>query len=263
MTKYQNYLPVWDSNEKYQPLEPFTHYEHGIDADVSFPELLGSSVQKVDLTPTIGSEIRGIQLSSLTEAGKDQLALLAAQRKVLAFRDQDLADLAIEDALPFGAYFGRLHIHPTSGSAKGYPEVHLVHRGIGDTTAQQLLTERTSTVAWHSDVTYENQPPGTTFLYILDKPTTGGDTLFVNHVEAYHRLSPAFQERLHGLQAVHSGIEQSESSRSRGGVVKREPVTSVHPVVRTHPATGEKALFVNPQCMMFKIILSFHVLDLC
>ena len=249
MTKYQNYLPTWDTKQKYPPLEPFTHHEHGTDADKSFSEILNPSVRQLDLTPTTGSEIRGLQLSSLTKAGKDQLALLAAQRKVLVFRDQDFANLAIPEAISYGAYFGRHHIHPTSGSPKGYPEVHLVHRGVGDISAQRFLAERTSTVAWHSDVTYENQPPGTTFLYVFDSPTTGGDTLFVNLAEAYNRLSPGFQERLHGLQAVHSGIEQAESSRSKGGVVRREPVTSIHPIVRTHPATGEKALFVNPQCM--------------
>jgi sulfonate dioxygenase len=59
-------------------------------------------------------------------------------------------------------------------------------------------------VTWHSDVTYEKQPPGTTFLYLLDGPTTGGDTLFLNQAEAYRRLSPKFRERLHGLRAVHS-----------------------------------------------------------
>ena len=64
---------------------------------------------------------------------------------------------------------------------------------------------------------------------------------------AYRRLSPAFRERLHGLQAVHSGHEQAESALARGSIVRRAPVSSVHPIVRTHPATGEKALFVNSQ----------------
>ena len=227
----------------------FAHVEHGLDADSTFPELLNSAVQREDLTPTIGTIIQGVQLSSLSSAGKDQLALLTAQRKVLVFRDQNFADLPIHKALEFGAYFGRHHIHPTSGSPEGYPEIHLVHRGAGDASAQQLLAQRVSTVAWHSDVTYEEQPPGTTFLYIFDKPSTGGDTIFVDQVEAYKRLSPGFKERLHGLKAVHSGIEQAETSRARGGVVRREPVTNEHPIVRTHPATGEKALFVNPQCM--------------
>lgn len=189
-----------------------------------------------------------MQLSKLSDAGKDQLARYVAQRKVVAFRGQDFADLPIKDALEYGEYFGRHHIHPTSGSPEGYPEVHLVHRAAGDRTFENFFETRTSSVAWHSDVSYEQQPPGTTFLYILDKPETGGDTLFVDAVEAYNRLSPLFKERLHGLQAVHSGIEQVNAAKARGGLVRREPVYNVHPIVRTHPATGEKALYVNPQC---------------
>jgi sulfonate dioxygenase len=99
---------------------------------------------------------------------------------------------------------------------------------------------------------------------VLDGPSAGGDTLFANQAVAYRRLSPEFQKRLHGLYAVHSGrlsiqifdvavtdcniaAEQAANSKGRGGLVRREPVASIHPIVRTHPATGEKALFVNPQ----------------
>lgn len=189
-----------------------------------------------------------MQLSQLSDAGKSQLALLTAQRKVLIFRNQDFANLPIDKALDFGGFFGRHHIHPTSGAPKGHPEIHLVHRGAGDTQGANLLEQRLSTVAWHSDVTYEEQPPGTTFLYIFDKPRVGGDTMFVDQVEAYRRLSPLMRERLHGLTALHSGFEQADAAKSRGSIVRREPVAHVHPVVRTHPATGEKALYVNPQC---------------
>lgn len=123
-----------------------------------------------------------------------------------------------------------MHVHPASGAPKGYPEVHLVHRGAEDTSFADFLQERTNSIAWHSDVTYELQPPGTTFLYALDVPAAGGDTLFVNQVKAYQRLSPAFQERLAGLKAVHSGHEQAESSIRRGGVYRRDPVSSIHPL---------------------------------
>jgi hypothetical protein len=85
-------------------------------------------------------------------------------------------------------------------------------------------------------------------LYLLDGPEVGGDTAFVNQVEAYNRLSPALKQRLHGLKAVHSGVEQVEFSLKRGGVARREPILTEHPLVRTHPATGEKALFVNAGC---------------
>ena len=216
----------------------------------------------------MGTEVRGVQISELTNEGRDQLALLVAKRKVVGkldivfhplslftrsinciavFQDQDFADLPINKALDIGRYFGRLHIHPTSGGAKNHPEVHLVHRGADDNTAMALLQTRTNSITWHSDVTYENQPPGTTFLFILDTPDAGGDTLFASQTEAYNRLSPEFQRRLHGLKALHSGIEQAQNSEIRGGVVRREPVTSIHPLVRTHPVTGEKALYVNPQ----------------
>lgn len=123
----------------------------------------------------------------------------------------------------------------------------MVHRSAADTTARDYFQERTNSVTWHSDVTFELQPPGTTFLYLLDGPGAGGDTCFCNQAEAYRRLSPEFQKRLHGLKAIHSGYEQAENSRARGSIVRREPVASAHPIVRTHPATGEKALFVNPQ----------------
>jgi sulfonate dioxygenase len=130
-----------------------------------------------------------------------------------------------------------------------HPELHIVHRGAGDTSVDSFFANRTSSVAWHSDVSYEKQPPGTTFLYVLDKPSVGGDTLFADAAEAYRRLSPAFRERLHGLRATHSAVEQANASLGRGGIARREPVVNEHPVVRTHPATGEKAIYVNPQCM--------------
>lgn len=246
---FPHYLPVWDNEtERYPPLTPFEHYDHGKDADPSFPDLLPPGKVQVDnLTPTIGSEVRGVQLSQLTKEGKDQLALYVAQRKVVAFRDQDFAHLPIEKALEFGGYFGRHHIHQTSGAPRGYPEIHLVHRGADDRSGAEFLATRTNTVTWHSDVTFEKQPPGTTFLYLLDGPTSGGDTLFADMVQAYKRLSPEFRKRLHGLKAVHSGIEQINASLNRGGIARREGITSEHPIVRTHPVTGEKALFVNPQ----------------
>jgi len=248
LLKYPNYLPTWDHSEVYPPLEPFTHHDRGLHADGSFPDLLPTGVEVEELTPSIGSIICGVQLSRLNGRGKDQLALLTAQRKVVVFRDQDFADLPIAEAVEFGASFGRLHIMNISPCPKGHPEVHLVHRGAGDTSVQKVLAGRTNSVVWHSDVTNEEQPPGTTVMYILDTPKTGGDTLFVNMVEAYNRLSPGFQQRLHGLTALHSGVEQAESQKALGGICRREPVANEHPIVRTHPVTGEKALYVNPQC---------------
>ncbi|EKD21664.1 TfdA family Taurine catabolism dioxygenase TauD [Drepanopeziza brunnea f. sp. 'multigermtubi' MB_m1] len=229
---YKNYLPRWDINETYPTLELFEHRDHGLDAELTYPDLWQTGVTTNHLTPTIGTEVSGIQLT---------------ERKFVAFRDQDFADLPIDEALDYVCYFGKLHIHPTSGAPAGYPEVHLVHRGAGDKTHEQFFQTRTGSVAWHSDVPYEKQPLGTTFLYILDVPESGGDTLFSNQVEAYNRLSDGFKERLHGLKATHSGVEQVNASRGNNGAARREPVVSEHPIVRTNPVTGEKALYVNPQ----------------
>jgi sulfonate dioxygenase len=101
-------------------------------------------------------------------------------------------------------------------------------------------------------VTYEINPPSTTFLFILDLPTkdgvvSGGDTLFLSQVEAYERLSPQFQAFLETLSAVHSGYEQANDAQAAGGYVRRAPVSNIHPVVRVHPVTGKKSLFVNEQ----------------
>ncbi|KAL4990929.1 hypothetical protein BDW68DRAFT_174660 [Aspergillus falconensis] len=218
-----HYLPTWDHSEKYPRLQPLTHSDPGLRADPSFPDLLqpGTKIQK--LAPTIGSEVTGVQLSSLSSAGKDQLALLVAQRKVVAFRDQDFADLPIADALEFGSHFGRHHINPTSGQPEGYPEIHLVHRYSSKGELDAFFADRSSTAAWHSDVTYEAQPSGTTFLYILE------------HLRG---------RRGHGVHgSAHSS--RRSSAGQRGGVVRRKPVKNEHSLVRTHPVTGEKALFVN------------------
>lgn len=99
---------------------------------------------------------------------------------------------------------------------------------------------------WHTDVSYERQPPSTTTLKIDTLPPVGGDTLWASGYVAYEKLSPAIQKLLEGLEAVHSAKEQAENSERVGGPVRRAPVENIHPVVRTHPVTKRKALYVNP-----------------
>ncbi|KAF3105117.1 hypothetical protein TWF594_005703 [Orbilia oligospora] len=236
---YQNYLPTWPT-DKYHSLEPFVHVDPGSRADPSFPDLHPPGSKHTPINPTIGTKITGVQLSSLSDAGKDQLALLAAQRKVLVFRDQDFASLPIEKALEFGSYFGRLHVHPSSATTATHHQIHIVHRGAGDETWSRFFKGRCSHVSFHTDTITEEQPPGTTFMYILDLPESGGDTIFADQVQAYKRLSPGFQERLHGLKAQYAGPDGG-----RGGICRREPVIVEHPIVRTHPVTGDKALYIT------------------
>lgn len=111
------------------------------------------------------------------------------------------------------------------------------------------IQDSITTTVWHSDVSYELQPPGVTTFFLLSQPTTGGDTLFTSQASTLKKLSPPFVAFLRTLSAVHSGVEQAIFSRSgkRGGIVRREPVEHTHPVVRRHPVTGEEALYVNRQ----------------
>lgn len=248
--KYTHLLPTF-SSERYPPLEPFEHVDPGHRA-LSHPDprsFLQNATSVVEIQPVLGTEIEGLQLTQLTNDERDQLALLVAQRGLVVFRDQqDFLDRGVDYYREWGSYFGRLHIHPTSGHPDGAPEIHLVYRDANHTFNFEYDDSITSTV-WHSDVSYELQPPGLTTFFLLAQPTTGGDTLFTSQVSALRRLSPQFVSFLKTLKAVHSGVEQAEFSRSgkRGGTVRREPVEHVHPVVRRHPVTGEEAIYVNKQ----------------
>jgi sulfonate dioxygenase len=126
--------------------------------------------------------------------------------------------------------------------------VHTSHRDANSSFNFERDDSITTTM-WHSDVSYELQPPGLTTFFLLSHPSTGGDTLFTSQVSTLRKLSHPFVAFLKTLQAVHSGLEQANFSRSgkRGGTVRREPVETVHPVVRRHPVTGEEALYVNRQ----------------
>lgn len=106
-----------------------------------------------------------------------------------------------------------------------------------------------SPVQWHTDQSPEPQPPGTTFIGMLESPeSAGGDTLVSSSVAAFKALSPRFRKRLEGLTAIHSnndGVSQ-ELKNGNGAVMRRKELVQEHPVVILHPVTKEKALYVNP-----------------
>jgi len=248
--RYAALLPVFN-NDQYPPLEPFDHVDPGFRAlkHANPRSFLDGATDLVELTPNLGTEVHGVNLAKLTSDERDQLALEVARRGLLVFRDQqDFIDRGGEFYREWGRHFGRLHIHPTSGHPEGLPEVHLVYRD-AKSTFNFEIDESVTTTVWHSDVSYELQPPGLTTFFLLSQPKTGGDTLFTSQVSTLKRLSPQFVAFLKTLKAVHSGVEQADFSRSgkRGGIVRREPVENVHPVVRRHPVTGEEALYVTRQ----------------
>lgn len=245
ISKYADFLPTWDPKQKYPPLEFVKYDETGLRADPSFPNILPTEAIVKKITPKFGSEIDGVQLSALTDAGKDELALLVAQRGVLVFRNQDFATFGPKFAADYGRHFGRLHIHPTSGAPRSVPELHITYRRPDPDEFARVFSRRNQAVSWHSDVSYELQPPGVTFFSVLEGPDGGGDTIFADTVEAYRRLSPEFQKRIAGLHVLHTSEDQASNSRLQGGIERRKPVSNVHPLVRVHPATGEKAIYLN------------------
>ncbi|KAH8111186.1 alpha-ketoglutarate catabolism dioxygenase [Phellopilus nigrolimitatus] len=243
---YPRYFPHFDATEKFPPTEIREFSDPGLRADPKKPNLLNANTTSRQISPYIGSEVKGVQLSQLSKEGLDELALFAAERKVVVLRDQDFKDLSPEKQIEIARHFGPIQVHPTSGNVEGFPEFHVVYRDADHNRFKEYRGgNRLGKASWHSDVSYEKQPPGTTLFWILDQPEVGGDTLFLSQVEAYKRLSPEFQKRLEGLRAVHSAVYQAEYSRKEGGPVRREPVESEHPVVRQHPVTGEKAIYVN------------------
>ncbi|WOO85349.1 Alpha-ketoglutarate-dependent sulfonate dioxygenase [Vanrija pseudolonga] len=247
---YKHLLPTWDQETKYVPLGDFEHVDPGHKAkDDADPRSFLKDATVDNLSPKFGTEVTGVQLSALDTHGREQLALFVAERGVVVFRDQDFIDQDPRWQVDnWGSFFGRNHIHPTSGQPKGAPELHLVYRA-PDSDYNFPYKHKLNSKGWHSDVSYEKQPPGLTALFLYDSPPSGGDTLYLDQREAYNRLSPSFAAYLETLEVVHSGFEQAAYARSgeRGPerTVRREPVKNTHPLVRRHPVTGEKALYVT------------------
>ncbi|KAG7562150.1 hypothetical protein FFLO_02432 [Filobasidium floriforme] len=204
-------------------------------------EAQGGKVQFMN--PNIGAEFTGVSLTKLSDEARDDLALLLAERGVVVFRKQD--DMTIESQTDLGKHWGPLHIHSTTGVPRraGLEHVHVVYADKG------ALPDRTAFAPielYHSDVTFEIQPPGPTILRLITAPDCGGDTLFTSGAAVYASLSPFYQQYLDNLYAVHSGKEQSKGAQSAGQHIRRPAIENAHPVVRVNPVTGVKSIFVNP-----------------
>ncbi|KAJ7803822.1 hypothetical protein B0H14DRAFT_3113376 [Mycena olivaceomarginata] len=229
-------MQTW-STEKSSPLQPFTHVDAGSRVlNHANPRAFLDGANVVEMTPAFGSEVRGLNLAELDGEGKDQLALEVARRGVIVFRDQ-------QDFIDRGPkYFGPLHVHPLAGHPEGYPDIHLVYK---DANSRFNTADSITTTVWHSDCSFELQPAGLTAFWLLSQPETGGDTLYTSQVLNLKSLSPIMADFLRTLKATHTAVNSMRSKR--GGVVRREPIETVHPVVRRHPVTGEEALYVNKQ----------------
>ncbi|MBG6142681.1 taurine dioxygenase [Labrenzia sp. EL_142] len=189
------------------------------------------------VTPSLGAEVDGVDLTGTLaplQIREIQHALLAHQ--VLFFRNQRLT---FERHKEFGRLFGDLAVHPYAASQEGHPEVLPIY---ADANSKQIPGER-----WHSDVSCDPEPPMGSILHIHTLPPVGGDTLFSNMYAAYEALSDRMKTYLETLVAVHDGAPGYRMRAAKDGKQEnREFPQAEHPVIRTHPQTGRKLIFVNP-----------------
>ena len=194
------------------------------------------TIEVEPLSPIIGAEIRGVDLSKpLGNQQFQEIHDALTEHLVIFFRDQDIE---LEQQKAFGRRFGKLHIHPTAPAPAGHPEVLIIK---ADAKSKAIAGNR-----WHTDVSCEAEPPMGSILHMRELPPSGGDTMFANMYEAYERLSEPVKQLIGGLKAWH---ESEHVHRGTLGQKLREGLSewprSLHPMVRTHPVSGKKALFVN------------------
>jgi len=195
-------------------------------------------IQVKPVTGRIGAEIEGVNLSEpLEDATFAEIREAFLTHCVVFFRDQSLT---FESQKALARRFGELHIHPAIPGPEGHPEIMAIHT---DENSTYIAGER-----WHSDVSCDEEPPLGTLLYLHTVPEVGGDTLFSNMYAAYEALSDRMKDYLDGLTALHDGEPQYRGRYADKGVNDADRVypRANHPVVRTHPDTGRKCLFINP-----------------
>lgn len=185
----------------------------------------------------LGAEISGIDLATPLDPPREkELRHAWLAHQVLFLRDQDVT---IDQHKAFARNFGELHVHPVLQQLRdqGHPEIVVLEHD----ASQKFLAS-----VWHSDVTFEKNPPMGSILRGLVIPDHGGDTMWASMYAAYEGLSDTMQRLLSGLEAFHDGsgfkqIAQDEAQRK--DLEQRQ--SARHPVIRSHPETGRKAIFVN------------------
>ncbi len=189
-------------------------------------------------SPALGAEVRGVELATgLDEETYREVHRAFLEHQVLFFKQQ--REIAPGMQVAIGKMFGELHLHPAAPSMQGHPEVFEIHAHKDSKVANGEF--------WHSDVSCEEIPPLGTMLQIHVLPEIGGDTLFANMYAVYDALSEPLKRMLAGLTATHASehvYRGRYSDRGMDDSGKAYP-HAVHPVVRTHPETGRKALYVN------------------
>ena len=205
---------------------------------------------KIEIEPLsggCGAIIHGTRISE--ELGDNiisEIRQALLEHQVIFFRNQEMTP---EQHKTFGSRFGTLNIHPQYINLEGYPEILPVLKNPN--------SEKNIGGVWHSDLTNLEKPPLGSILYAIDVPSQGGDTLFSNQYLAYDSLSDGMKSLLQDLNAVHSSRTLTNASSRANRNAQRstklrddidpdtDEIVNIHPVVRTHPETGRKSLFVN------------------
>jgi taurine dioxygenase len=193
-------------------------------------------IQVEPLSPSIGAVIHGVDLAKPLDAATfEEIRRAFRDRKVIFFRDQRISS---EDHVAFARLFGSLEVHPFVPHKQGFPEVMVLRHGPDNRGRENT---------WHSDVTWRQEPSLGSILRSVELPDVGGDTLFADMNAAYEALGDDVKRQLEGLEAVHDflqvfggrlGAEELEKKRA-------EFPPATHPVIRTHPETGQKGIYVN------------------
>ncbi|MFC2969030.1 TauD/TfdA dioxygenase family protein [Acidimangrovimonas pyrenivorans] len=203
------------------------------------PTALASAIKFEQLTCTIGAEITNVNVAVAAQDADmmREIYALLLKHRVLFFRDQDISRA---DHVKFASHFGDLEDHPVAGSDPDHPGLVRIYK------SPDQPNDRYEN-AWHTDATWREKPPMGCVLRCVECPPVGGDTMWVNMVEAYARLPEEIKAKIDGLRARHS-IEASFGAampiEKRLALHAQFP-DAEHPVVRIHPDTDEKTLFVN------------------
>jgi len=200
---------------------------------------LGNSIRVEPLTCTIGAELSNVNIGAASEDSQlmAEIRALLLKHRVLFFRDQDFTRA---QHVAFARYFGELEEHPVVGSHPDHPGLVQIYK------TPESPPERNEN-SWHADATWREKPPLGAVLHCVECPPVGGDTMWVNMVEAYRQLPEDIKAKIAPLRARHS-IESSFGAAmpiEKRLALKAQFPDAEHPVVRIHPETGEKVLFVN------------------
>lgn len=174
------------------------------------------------LSGSLGAEVRGLRLQEVEPADTAAIRALLLEHMVLFFPEQNLTP---DEHITFGRLFGELEAHPNLAFASERPEFFELHAAGG----QGAIADE-----WHSDLTCQASPSVVSILHMVKCPEVGGDTLWTNAYKAYEALSPPLRDLCDGLTALHDAHPHG-----------RPEQMAIHPVVRVHPETGRKSLFVN------------------